>query len=125
MWQAEQAEQQQTLRAARALSLMQTGHVAEAVAEAAELTAPVADASTALKWTADEWYNFACIYAVASGQLADKKQEYADRAIELLHQAVQAGWKDAAHMKKDTDLDPLRDRSNFQKLLREFDEKTP
>ena len=35
----------------------------------------------------------------------------------LLRQAVQAGWKDAAHMAKDSDLDPLRERENFKKLM--------
>jgi len=28
-----------------------------------------------------------------------------------------------AHMKKDTDLDPLRDRDDFRKLLGELEEK--
>jgi hypothetical protein len=68
-----------------------------AVAELAELT-------QSTNWNAGQWYVFACLYAVASGKLADKQQEYADRAMELLRKAVQAGWKDAAHMAKDTDL---------------------
>ena len=41
----------------------------------------------------------------------------ADRAMRWLHKAVQAGWKDAAHMKQDTDLDSLRERQDFKKLL--------
>ena len=74
-------------------------------------------------WNAGQWYDFACVYAVASGKIADKKQEYADRAMELLHKAVKAGYKDAAHMKKDTDLDPLRDREDFKKLIAELEKK--
>ena len=74
----------------------------------------------ASNWTAGQWYDFACVYAVASAKIADKKQEYADRAMELLRQAVKAGYKDAAHMAKDPDLDPLRDREDFQKLLAEL-----
>ena len=54
---------------------------------------------------------------MASGKSADKKQEYADRAMELLQQAAKAGYKDAAHLAKDTDLDPLRDRDDFKKLV--------
>jgi tetratricopeptide (TPR) repeat protein len=46
---------------------------------------------------------------------------YADQAMDRLRQAVKAGWKDAAHMKKDTDLDPLRGREDFQKLLAELE----
>lgn len=38
----------------------------------------------------------------------------------LLHRAVKAGYKDAAHMAKDTDLDPLRERGDFKKLMREL-----
>jgi tetratricopeptide (TPR) repeat protein len=108
------------MRAARANSRVQAGQVAEAIAEVAELTMSEG-------WPATEWYNFACVYSVANGKIADKKQEYADRAMELLHKAVQAGWKDAAHMAKDSDLDSLRDREDFKKLMGELQAaaKTP
>jgi hypothetical protein len=43
--------------------------------------------------------------------------------MELLQKAVQAGFKDAAHMAKDTDLDPLREREDFKKLLTELEQK--
>ena len=43
--------------------------------------------------------------------------------MQWLQKAVQAGYKDAAHMKKDTDLDPLRDRDDFKKLLAELEAK--
>jgi tetratricopeptide (TPR) repeat protein len=104
-------------RASRATTQVNAGQVAEAVAEVAALTklAP---------WNAGQWYDFACVYALASAKSADKKQENADRAMELLRRAVQAGWKNAAHMRKDTDLDPLRGREDFQKLIREL-EKHP
>ena len=55
--------------------------VAEAVAEVAELT------KTAV-WSVGQWYDFACVYSVASGKIADKRTEYADRAMELLQKAV-------------------------------------
>jgi hypothetical protein len=86
------------------------GQVAEAVAEVAELRQ-----STTV--TADQWYDFACIHAVASGKAADKKKEYADQAMRMLRHAVQSGFKDAAHMDKDKDLDPLRQRDDFKKLM--------
>jgi serine/threonine protein kinase/tetratricopeptide (TPR) repeat protein len=101
-------------RASRANSRLRAGMVAEAVAEVAELT-------KSTNWNADQWYSFACIYAVASGKIADKKREYADRAMELLTLARAAGYKDAAHMKKDTDLDPLREREDFKKLIAELE----
>ena len=34
---------------------------------------------------------------------------------------MKAGYKDAAHMKKDSDLDPLRAREDFKKLLAELE----
>ncbi len=103
-----------SVRARRAASRVQAGQVAEAVAEVAELT-------KSSRWNAGQWYDFACVYALASGKSADNKQAYADRAMELLQKAVKAGFKDAAHMKKDPDLDPLRGRDDFKKLLEALD----
>jgi eukaryotic-like serine/threonine-protein kinase len=104
------------LRVQRINSRLQAGQVGEAIAEAAELT-------KSSGWHFAQLYDFACIYAIASGKIADKKQEYADRAMEMLQKAVKAGYKDAAHMKKDTDLDPLRGREDFKKLLAELETK--
>ena len=42
-----------------------------------------------------------------------------------MRQAVQNGYKDAAHMKKDTDLDSLRDRADFRTLLAVLEKKFP
>jgi hypothetical protein len=114
----ERKQQQETIaasvelerRASRANSLVQAGKVAEAVAEVAELTK---DPS----WNASKWYDFACIYSLASTKISDKKNEYADRAMELLQKAVKEGWDDAGHTARDTDLDPLRNREDFKKLL--------
>ena len=97
-------------RAARASSRLLVGMVAEALAEVAELTkTPNA--------TADQLYDFACFYAVASGKIPNQRQQYADRAMELLQKAVHAGYKNAAHLTKDPDLAALRDREDFKKLL--------
>ena len=41
----------------------------------------------------------------------------ADKAMVWLTKAVAAGYKDRAHLEKDKDLDPLRSRDDFQKLL--------
>jgi hypothetical protein len=45
--------------------------------------------------------------------------------MELLHKAVKAGYRNAVHMKKDTDLDLLRGRDDFKKLLAELEAKSP
>ncbi len=111
------AREEMDRRAGRAISLVWSGKVTESVAEVGELTKRA-------NWTAWQWYNFACVYSLASTKLDDKKKEYADRAMELLQQAVKAGWNDAKHTSKDTDLDPLRDREDFKKLLADL-EKNP
>jgi hypothetical protein len=63
------------------------------------------------------------------GQLAEAKrrelaQSYAERALALLRQAVERGFKDATQMKQDPDLEPLRTRKEFQKLLAVLEGKT-
>jgi tetratricopeptide (TPR) repeat protein len=55
-------------------------------------------------------------------RLADAKRKelarnYADRAVELLRQAVKAGWNDAARLMHDPQLSPLRGREDFKKLI--------
>ena len=73
-------------------------------------------------------YKVACFLALCvplaekDKQLSDVKrkelaQSYGDKAMAALRQAIQNGFKDAAHMKKDTDLDALRGREDFKKLL--------
>jgi tetratricopeptide (TPR) repeat protein len=50
-------------------------------------------------------------------QRKEAAQFYGDAAMKLLRAAVDHGYQDVAHMKKDTDLDPLRRREDFQKLI--------
>ncbi len=70
-----------------------------------------------------------CIPIVAKHDKLDAKQRqaaarfYGDQAMKLLREAVRRGFKDVPHMKKDSDLDPLRQRNDFQQLLTELDEK--
>jgi hypothetical protein len=52
-------------------------------------------------------------------------RSYGDRAVAALRQALANGYKDIAHLKKDKDLDPLRRRDDFQKLLREVEPARP
>jgi serine/threonine protein kinase/tetratricopeptide (TPR) repeat protein len=71
-------------------------------------------------------YTAACMRAIAAAvtraadtstagaKLADDE---ADKAMVWLSRAVAAGYKDAAHLKQDKDLDALRGRTDFTKLL--------
>ncbi len=70
-----------------------------------------------------------CIPIVAKHDKLDDMQRqeaarfYGDAAMRLLRDAVSKGYKDVVHMKKDTDLDPLRQRDDFQKLVAELEGK--
>ena len=67
-----------------------------------------------------------CIPIVANHDKLDGKQRkeaaqfYGDAAMKSLRDAVSKGYKRVAHMKKDTDLDSLRQRDDFQKLVAEL-----
>src|SRR5206468_2599984 len=41
---------------------------------------------------------------------------YAEQAIKLLDMAIHEGFRDHQHMAKDSDLDPLRSRKDYQDL---------
>jgi hypothetical protein len=60
-----------------------------------------------------------------AGQRKQQAQFYGDQALALLRTAVAKGYRDAAHIQKDTDLDPLRGRDDFQKLLAELEKAAP
>jgi serine/threonine protein kinase len=69
-------------------------------------------------------YNIACLYAQAAtlGPAADKDR-YAAKAVELLNRVLATSdflskASNVAHLDKDTDLDPLRERPDFQDFLK-------
>jgi tetratricopeptide (TPR) repeat protein len=70
-----------------------------------------------------------CIPIVAQHDKLDEKQRqeaaqfYGEAAMKLLRDAASKGFKNVAHMKKDTDLDPLRPREDFKKLIAELEAK--
>jgi tetratricopeptide (TPR) repeat protein len=82
---------------------------------------------------AQSLYVAGCIRAVTSGvqaktpgaDAARLAKEDADKAMQWLHKAVQAGYKNVAYFKEDTDLDALRDRDDFKKLLADLEAKFP
>jgi tetratricopeptide (TPR) repeat protein len=77
----------------------------------------------------EQLYDAACAYAICDGAAKQAKSAGAgtpgfetltQEAMILLSQAVAKGYTDAAHMKQDKDLDALRERADFQKLLAEL-----
>ncbi|HET6328473.1 MAG TPA: tetratricopeptide repeat protein [Planctomycetaceae bacterium] len=79
-------------------------------------------------------YNAACFHAItaavfrAAERSASTTREAgaeADRAMECLKQAVAVGFKDTAQIKGDNDLDALRMREDFKKLVAQLDGDQP
>ena len=66
--------------------------------------------------TLDTMYNLACVHARLIPK-SSEREKHAELAMDWLQQAIAAGYKDVDLMKRDTDLDPLRDRADFKKLL--------
>jgi serine/threonine protein kinase/tetratricopeptide (TPR) repeat protein len=67
-------------------------------------------------------YNVACIHALMIPDVNEHAKQ-ADLAVTLLQQAVDAGFRDVELIKKDSDLDALRDRPDFKKLLGRLEAK--
>jgi hypothetical protein len=72
-----------------------------------------------------DYYNVACGHAIlagigtipGSGMSAVEGQAEAERAMQWLHRAVARGYRNAALMQRDHDLDPLRSRDDFRLLM--------
>jgi tetratricopeptide (TPR) repeat protein len=54
-----------------------------------------------------------------------RRQIYSDRAIELLRTAVRGGFRNDEILRSDTDLDAIRDRAEFQSLLKDVEADSP
>jgi serine/threonine protein kinase len=71
-----------------------------------------------------------CVPAVAKHDKLDEKQRkeaiqfYGDAAMKMIRHAVSKGYKDVMELKKDTDLNSLRQREDFKKLIAELEGKT-
>jgi eukaryotic-like serine/threonine-protein kinase len=103
-------------RLERAVSLVRAGDHEKALAEVEDVLQAGPKPGMVL-------YDAACVYAVAAGGVEEGPlaERYADRAIELLRQAAAKGFRDAAHMRQDNDLDALRGRDDFRALLAELE----
>src|SRR5262249_9435113 len=103
-------EKKPNVLAHRASFRIRAGRTPEGIAEINQLIAQATE-------DPEHWYDFACAYAVASGNDSTRKNEHATRAVELLQKAVNLGFKDAAQLATDKDLASLRDRDDFKMLI--------
>jgi tetratricopeptide (TPR) repeat protein len=121
--QLEKGPMRQNLLLNRAATLAQLGRHAEATTEAKALVEATGS-------TDETGYNAACVYGAAAGTVeadAPLRKSYLDRAVELLHKLQASGYfKEPSHMqllKEDKDLDLLRQRPDFKKLLVDLEKK--
>jgi tetratricopeptide (TPR) repeat protein len=108
-------------RLQRALALARLKDHARATAEADDL-ARAKDAP------AGALYDLACVFALSTAAAGEDRklgETYARRAVALLRRALARGYKDIEHLKKDSDLDALRSRDDFQQLLTDLEAKRP
>ena len=66
-------------------------------------------------------YDAACAYSIASkvfeGKDAAKSKVFANRAVALIRQAIENGYNNYSHMEDNSDLDPIREHPDFQKII--------
>ncbi len=76
---------------------------------------------------ATELYNLACVLALSVPiPRGAEKEALAAEAVQTLRKAVAAGWNDAVHTCRDSDLIALHDNDDFRRLLAElFDRGFP
>jgi serine/threonine-protein kinase len=119
----DEASRDYDFRLERSVSLIRAGRPAQATAAVEDLLQP-GNPDPGTLYNAARVYTLAAAWAAKAaspGTSSLRAEQYARRAVALLRQAVQRGWKDLARLKKDPGLDGLRPRPDFQQLLRELE----
>jgi eukaryotic-like serine/threonine-protein kinase len=106
----------------RGVTLQKAGRPAEAVSAFRDAIGILEGLASPTSGTV---YDLACSQSLLSGLASDagsgltaaEGHAEADQAMKSLRRAVAAGWKDSAHMRADTDLDPVRNRPDFRALM--------
>jgi hypothetical protein len=76
-------------------------------------------------------YETACCYALICGTASEKgsglttadADTAGEQAMATLRRAISAGYRDLANMRKDTDLDSLRKRPDFEQVLADLEKE--
>jgi eukaryotic-like serine/threonine-protein kinase len=121
-----QGPQRSWLQVRQANALIQAGRPLEGAVLASEM-APAARGP-------DTLYDFACVLSLGSTAAVRSaalpplsstplSEYFAATAVANLRRAIAAGYKDFAQMKRDSDLDPLRGRPDFQAVMSSVEAK--
>ena len=108
-------------RLRRALILAEVEQFERMVSEIESLILLDSGTRGAHHWTHADWYEFACMFSKASESMPDRQQELADRCLEMLKKAVQAGFQDGDFLRRDKSLDAIRDREEFKQIVEELE----
>jgi serine/threonine protein kinase/tetratricopeptide (TPR) repeat protein len=98
--------------------LRDLGKQPEAEAEYRAALVAANEVAAAPNLSAIQFYNLACVSALAAANLPQAESDHAAAcSVELLRHAVLRGFRDIAHLLKDSDLDALRRRADYADLL--------
>ena len=65
-------------------------------------------------------YDAACLHAMATEETrGEASEEHAKRALALLDESFRLGWANLDQANSDSDLDAIRDRKQFARILEE------
>ncbi len=112
----------------RTLAQAGRGNHAQATAEAETLV-------RGEELNSGHFYELACVFSqssavaerdvkLSSAERARLKARYADRAMQFLQRAVADGWQNPQALKKDHDMQPLRAREDFRRVLADLEAKS-
>ena len=100
---------------------MRQGRWPEARKRSAEAVRAAQQLAALARGSPSELYNAACTLALSVPLTQGKqREELGAQAVDVLREAIAAGWRDAAHTGHDPNLIPLRDRDDFRRLLAEL-----
>ncbi len=76
-------------------------------------------------------YDTACMWSMAANEALERQgrqgkeltEKYSQSAIERLDESLRLGWSDFDHLNGDSDLDPIRKRPDFKRLMEEYSPK--
>jgi serine/threonine protein kinase len=124
---AQDAGKMPTLLPGRANTLAHSGNYEQAVRVAEKV-------SGGNKLGPPKLFGLACVYSLAAAAVGkdqklppsarrEQAEAYASRAVQRLRQAIAGGFATQTNIKKDTDLDRLRARADFESLLHSMNKK--
>jgi len=115
-------------RATLTTILLETGEHASAAEAASDLAAhaldPIEDRYVAARLLAQCMRQAQDDVRLAPARRDELVESYARQAMELLDQAVAEGYDDAARLRTESNLEPLRSRDDFRKLLAKIERRT-